>query len=147
MVNFGLLAAEIGSVQPLSRLAFVNAGTSLTGGQPNFARCLAISWAGWYSIYTFLGALAPKGILPAAKFTLRPSLVLSYISNVTTRHSSSGRQPNIAALSRGNHLYSAGRPSRWALAHILVVSTFKVNRHVHLFIGLYSTERFLGDHL
>jgi len=26
-----------------------------------------------------------------------------------------------AALSRGRHLYSAGRPSRWALAHILVM--------------------------
>ena len=25
-----------------------------------------------------------------------------------------------AALNRGHHLYSAGRPSRWALAHILV---------------------------
>jgi len=32
----------------------------------------------------------------------------------------SGRQPNFAALNRGRHLYSAGRPSRWALAHILV---------------------------
>jgi len=31
--------------------------------------------------------------------------------------SSSGRQPNFAALNRGRHLYSAGRPSRWALAH------------------------------
>jgi len=30
--------------------------------------------------------------------------------------SSSGRQPNFAALNRGRHLYSAGRPSRWALA-------------------------------
>ena len=29
-----------------------------------------------------------------------------------------GRQPNFAALNRGRHLYSAGRPSRWALAHI-----------------------------
>jgi len=28
--------------------------------------------------------------------------------------------PNFAALNRGRHLYSAGRPSRWALAHILV---------------------------
>jgi len=27
-----------------------------------------------------------------------------------------------AALNRGRHLYSAGRPSRWALAHILVGS-------------------------
>ena len=32
--------------------------------------------------------------------------------------SSSGRQLNFAALNRGRHLYSAGRPSRWALAHI-----------------------------
>jgi len=39
---------------------------------------------------------------------------------VTARQSSSGRQPNFAALNRGCHLYSAGRPSRWALAHILV---------------------------
>ena len=31
-----------------------------------------------------------------------------------------GRQPNFAALDRGRHLYLSGRPSRWALAHILV---------------------------
>jgi len=30
----------------------------------------------------------------------------------------SGRQPNFAALNRWRHLYSAGRWSRWALAHI-----------------------------
>jgi len=41
-------------------------------------------------------------------------------SSVTVWHSSSGRQPNFAALNRGRHLYSAGRPSHWALAHILV---------------------------
>ena len=29
-----------------------------------------------------------------------------------------------AALNRGHHVYSAGRPSRWALAHILVVLFF-----------------------
>jgi len=34
--------------------------------------------------------------------------------------SSSGCQPNFAALNRGRHLCSAGRPSGWALAHILV---------------------------
>ena len=28
------------------------------------------------------------------------------------------RQPNLAALNRGRHLYSAGRPSRWELTHI-----------------------------
>ena len=34
--------------------------------------------------------------------------------------SSSGRQPHFAALNRGRHLCLAGRPSGWALAHILV---------------------------
>jgi len=38
--------------------------------------------------------------------------------------SSSGCQPNFAALNRGCHLCSAGRPSRGALAHILVSSSF-----------------------
>ena len=33
---------------------------------------------------------------------------------------SSGRQLNFSALNKGRHLCSAGRPSRWALAHILV---------------------------
>ena len=32
-----------------------------------------------------------------------------------------------AALNRGRHLYSAGRPSRWALAHILVYTGLKFN--------------------
>ena len=45
---------------------------------------------------------------------------VSRLCSVTARHSSSGRQPNFAALNRGCHLYLAGRPSRWALAHILV---------------------------
>jgi len=36
--------------------------------------------------------------------------------------SSSGRQPKFAALNGGRHLCSAGQPSRWALAHILVVA-------------------------
>jgi len=45
----------------------------------------------------------------------------SRLGSVTAQHFSSGRQPNFAALNRGRHLYSAGRPSRWALAHILVL--------------------------
>ena len=47
-------------------------------------------------------------------------------------HSSSGHQLNFAALNRGRHLCSAGRPSRWALAHILVL------RYLH---WLKITER------
>ena len=45
---------------------------------------------------------------------------VSRLGSVTARNSGSGRQPNVAALNRGRHLYSAGRPSRWALAQILV---------------------------
>jgi len=52
---------------------------------------------GWYTIYTLLGLLPPNGILPAAKFTLCPSLAFSYVGSVTARHSSSGRQPMFAA--------------------------------------------------
>jgi len=37
------------------------------------------------------------------------------------RETHTGRQRNFAALNRGRHLYSVGRPSRWALAHILVL--------------------------
>jgi len=46
---------------------------------------------------------------------------VSRLGSVTARHSSSGRQPNYAALNRGCHLYSARQPSRWALVHILVL--------------------------
>jgi len=81
--------------QRVSRLAFVSAAMSLTRGQPNFARCLAVSCAGTLYIH-FRGLLPPDGILPSAKFTLRPSLSFSDIGSVTARHSSSGRQPNFA---------------------------------------------------
>jgi len=98
----------------------LTSATSLNGSQTNFARCLADSWAGTLHIH-FPGFLSRYGILPGAKFTLHPpSLALSYFGSVTARHLHSGREPNFVALNRGRHLHSAGRPSRWALAHILV---------------------------
>ena len=108
------LAAEIGSGvwgTPANFNGFrvLAAETSLNGSQPNFARCLAVSWAGTLYIH-FWGLLRHNGILPAAKFTLRPNLAFSYIGSVTARHSSSWRQPNFSAFSRGRHLYSTGRP-------------------------------------
>ena len=51
------------------------------------------------------------------------------LGSVTARHHSSGRQANFAVLNRGRHLCSVGRPSGWALAHILVyiyVSDIKI---------------------
>jgi len=41
---------------------------------------------------------------------------VSHLCRLTAQHCSSGRQPNFAALNRGRHLYSAGRPSRWTLS-------------------------------
>ena len=82
--------------QRVSRLGLVTAATTLTGGQPNFARCLAVSWAGTVYIH-FRGLLPPGGISPCAKFTLRPNLAFFYIGSITAWHSSSGRQWNFAA--------------------------------------------------
>ena len=94
MANFTSLTAEVCLLvcgappncnRFFSRLAFVAAATSLTGGQPNFVRCLAVSWAGTLYIH-FLGLLPPEGILPGAKFTLRPSLAFSYIGSVNVQY-------------------------------------------------------------
>jgi len=55
IVNVGPLMAEIGSAVWDTTANFngfrmlaslITAPTSLNGGQPNFARCLAVSWAG-----------------------------------------------------------------------------------------------------
>jgi len=126
MVNFSALPAEIcwrfghsSKLQRVLRVGFITAATSLNGGHPNFARCLAVSWTGTLYIH-FQRFLPSDGILPGAKFTVSPSFAFYYIGSVTARHTSSGRQPIFAALSRGRHLYSAWRPSRWASAHILV---------------------------
>ena len=62
---------------------------------------------------------------------------VSRLGSVTARQSSSGRQPNFAALNRGRHLYSAGRPSRWALAH--VSSYFTVLVIPGIFIRLHRS--------
>ena len=83
--------------QRVSRLAFVTAATSLTGGQPNLARCLSVFWAA--TLYIHFRRLLPRNaIFPGAKFTLRPSpFAFSYIGIVTAQHSNSRRQPNLAA--------------------------------------------------
>jgi len=52
---------------------------------------------GWSLYIRFWGLLPRSGILQGAKFTLHPSLVFSYIANITARPSSSGHQPNFAA--------------------------------------------------
>jgi len=99
MVNFGPLLASLGhpsKFQPASRLGFITAATSLSGGQPHFVWCLAVFWAGTLYIH-FRGLLPADGILPNAKFTLHPTLAFSYIVSVTAWHSTSERDPSFVA--------------------------------------------------
>jgi len=48
---------------------------------------------------------------------------------------------NFAALNRGRHLYSAGRPSRWALAHIS--NCVIVYLYMRAFVVLYLVSSVL----
>ena len=119
MVNFGQLTAEIGwrvwgthpsKFQLVSRLGFVTAVTSLNAGQAKLCTMYG-RLMGWYIIHTLWGLLPSNGILLGAKVTFCSSLASSYIGIVTTRHSSSGCQPNFAAW----YLHATGRPSRLTL--------------------------------
>jgi len=44
-----------------------------------------------------------------------------------------------AALNKGRHLCSAGRPSRWALAHILVLKS-STNTDTSTFLAIFFVE-------
>ena len=82
MVNFGPLAAEMVSLV-CGAPAYFNGFVSWlrycgNGSQPNFTQCLAVSCSATLCIHFWW--LSPRnGILPGAKFSLRPpSLALSY---------------------------------------------------------------------
>ena len=67
----------------------------------------------------------PHNIVNLAHYSLAAEISpkfqrVSRLGSINPWHSSTGRQPNFAALNRGRHLCWAGRPSRWALAHSLV---------------------------
>ena len=66
--------------------------------------------------------------------------LVSRLGSVTAcTASSSGRQPNFVALNRGRHLYSSGRPSRWALAHISSLLSCAIDS-----VWMCCTARHLG---
>ena len=143
MLKFGRTVADALSskFQQVLRIAFVTAATPLNGGQPNFARCLAVFWAGTLLIH-FRWICSVTDFFPGAKFTLRPSLAFPYIGIVTARHSSNGRQPNCGVQQRAPHLYSAERRSRWASAHILVVGNFMFSLvFIFIYFLLFSLYR------
>jgi len=113
---------------------------------PNFARSLVISWAG-YTIYTFTGLLPPDGILPRAKFTLRPSLRSPILAALVHGTPAAGISQTLRRDTRNGirnfrrrrhlHVYSARGPSRWASAHIVVVYLFPAT-HFLTFVNRFS---------
>jgi len=126
MANFGPLTAEIcwrvwGSptkfwnvFRVLASLLHRRRWTEVNQLCTMFGRLLH-----WYTTYTFLGLLS-HGILPAAKFTLRPRLAFYYIGSITARHSSSSvsqslrrsTRNGITGLSQGGHQVGH-RPTFW----------------------------------
>jgi len=151
MVNFGPLAPEIVSLvlgTPanfnafVSRVGFVTAATSLNGSQPNFALCLAISLAG--KLYIHFQQLLPHNrILPGTKFTLCPSLALSYIGSITAGHSSSGRQPNCGVEQRAPPVFDRAAITLGIGPHSIVLY-FVLRNTVILCTPLW--ERIAHDH-
>ena len=112
-----------------------------------------ISWAGTLHI-DFWGLLPPDRILPSAKFTLRPSLALfcwrRYCTALQQRPSATlcgiVQQMELRNFRRGCHLYSTGRPSRWALAHILVMVAL-CNTADHYIFALWLLSFFSSPNL
>ena len=124
MVNFGPLTAKIGSGvwgTPTNFNGFcILAALLLRRCSLEANHTLHDVWpypALLHYIYIF-GGSCPLTEICLLQNSLYVQVLRSLIGTVTAWHSSSGRQSNFAALNRGRHLYSAGRPSGWALAHI-----------------------------
>ena len=129
MANFGPLATEIVSLvwgAPTNFNGFRVLASLLQRRRSTEAnQTLHDVWpspALLHCIYIFGGCCCVTEICQVQNSVCVLQVLRSPIGIVTAPHSSSRREPNFAALSTGRHLYSAGRPSRWALAHILVAS-------------------------
>jgi len=88
----------------------------------------------WYTTYTFSGALAPRQNFARCKIDfISKSCVRLYWQHYRTalQQRASAKfcvvvqGTELRNFRRGHHLYSAGRPSRWASAHILVIKHFE----------------------
>jgi len=127
MVNFGPLAAEIGPVvrdspanfNGLRFLASLLQRRRSTESNQTLHNVWPLPGLVDY-IYIFGGCCPVTEFFQVQNSLCVLEVLRSPIGSVTARHSSSGREPNFAALSTGRHLYSAERPSCWALARILV---------------------------
>jgi len=85
-------------------------------------------------IYIFGGCRSVMEVCHVQNSLYVLQVLRSPIGSLTARQSSKGPEPNFAALSTGRHLYSAGRPSHWALAHILVMAALRSRCGHYIFI-------------
>ena len=83
------------------------------------------SLLGCYLYTHFLGS-CPVTEFCKVQNSLCVQALLSHIGSITAWHSSSGHQRNFETLSTGCHIYSAGQPSGWALAHVLYELRFYI---------------------
>jgi len=164
MVNLSLLAAEIVSLvsgTPANFNGFRVFASLLqrccsTEANQTLHRVLPLPGLVHY-IYIFGGCCSVTEFCKVQNSLCVLQVLRSPIGSVTAGRLSSGREPNFAVLSTGRHLYSAGQPSRWALAHIPVYCVFlwlfllvfnfcflstsqKIDREEHLRNGLFCVE-------
>ena len=88
---------------------------------------------GCYAIYTFSGALVPWQNFTRCKIHfMSKSCILLYWQRYCTALQQ-WASAKLCGTVQGHHLYSAGRPSCWALAHIVVTLWFLwwLVRHNH----------------
>ena len=109
MANFSTLAAQIGSLvwgTPVNFNGFRFLALLLQRHRSTGAsQTLHDIWPS-PGLVDYIFLLLPRnGILQGAKFTLHPSLELSYIGSITARHSSSGRQPKCGVQQRAPPLF------------------------------------------
>jgi len=78
---------------------FVTAATSLTGGQPNLARCLAVFWAATLYIYIYIRELLPPWRICQVQSSLYIQVLRSILAALLHGTPATGvtRQPNFAA--------------------------------------------------
>jgi len=117
--RFGSLGHPI-TFQRVSHRGFVTTATSLNGRQPNFVRCLAVSWAGTLYIHF-------RGLLPLTEFYQLQNLLRVQVGTAL-------QGMKLQNFGRGRHLYSAGRSSRWASAHILVMAVLSSRCGHYIFV-------------
>jgi len=140
MANFDPLTAEIGlpvwgtpaNFNRFRVLALLlQRCRSIDRGQLSFARFLAVSWAG--TLYIHFGGFCPLTefchvqnslCVLVLRFRILAALLHGTQQRVSAKLCGVVQGMELRNFRRRRHLYSSGRPSRWASAHILVVLVF-----------------------